>query len=116
MGLPSGGYKGVGIGLMAELFAAVLSGAELGIDAAPFGGTAGGPPKTGQFFVAIDPGVTSGGRFAPQLARLAKALDAEEGARLPGSRRLAARARAVEEGVAVSRSLLAEIAALQAAG
>ena len=114
--VPSGGYKGVGIGLMAELFAAVLSGAELGIDAAPFGGTAGGPPKTGQFFVAIDPGVTSGGRFAPQLARLAKALYAEEGARLPGSRRLAARARAVEEGVAVSRSLLAEIAALQAAG
>ena len=79
-------------------------------------GTAGGPPKTGQFFMAIDPGVTSGGRFAPQLARLAKALDAEEGARLPGSRRLAARARAKAEGVAVSRSLLAEIAALQAAG
>lgn len=110
--VPSGGYKGVGVGLMVELFAAALSGAELGIDAAPFGGTAGGPPKTGQFFMAIDPGVTSGGRFAPQLARLAEAIGADAGARLPGTRRQTARARALTEGVAVSDSLLAQINAL----
>jgi (2R)-3-sulfolactate dehydrogenase (NADP+) len=114
--VPSGGYKGVGVGLMVELFAAALSGAELGIDAAPFGGTAGGPPKTGQFFIAIDPGVTSGGRFASQLARLAQAFGTDDGARLPGARRHGARARAMVEGVAVSNKLLEQIAGLQAAG
>ncbi len=110
--VPSGGYKGVGIGLMVELFAAAMAGAELGIDAAPFSGTSGGPPRTGQFFIAVDPGATSGGRFAPQLDRLVAAIQDQPGARLPGHRRLAARQVSMAQGVDVDSALLARIAAL----
>ena len=89
---PAGGYKGVGSALLVEIFAACLAGANPGLVASPFSGTAGGPPGTGQFFIAIDPGPSSGGGFASRLATVTAAF--AEGARLPGSRRLAARARA----------------------
>jgi (2R)-3-sulfolactate dehydrogenase (NADP+) len=89
---PAGGYKGVGSALLVEIFAACLAGANPGLVASPFSGTAGGPPGTGQFFIAIDPGPSSGGGFASRLATVTAAF--AEGARLPGSRRRAARARA----------------------
>ncbi|MEM7072259.1 MAG: Ldh family oxidoreductase, partial [Pseudomonadota bacterium] len=72
---PSGGYKGVGIALCVEIMAAALSGARLGIDASPFSGNAGGPPGTGQFFIAIDPAASDG--FDARIARLAAAFHAE---------------------------------------
>jgi len=108
---PSGGYKGVGVGLMVELFAAAMTGAELGIDAAPFSGTAGGPPRTGQFFIAIDPGASAGGAFEARLSRLVAAIRAQEGARVPGARRWEARQRAAVEGITVSAVLLSQIEA-----
>ena len=43
---PSGGYKGVGVGLLTEVMAAAQTGAMFGIDAAPFSGTKGGPPES----------------------------------------------------------------------
>lgn len=109
---PSGGYKGVGVALLVETFAAALAGATLGKDASPFSGTAGGPPKTGQFFIAIDPGATSGGAFADRIAALAEAIHAQEGAHLPGDGRAAKRAKALTDGVAVSTATLAKIEAL----
>ena len=109
---PSGGYKGVGIALITEVMAAALAGATLGIDAAPFSGTAGGPPRTGQFFLAVDPGAASGGGFAARIADLVSAVRAQEGARLPGDGRAAARARAAKHGVAVSKATLDRIAAI----
>ena len=84
---PSGGYKGFGVGLMVEMFAAVLSGATLGKDASPFSGDAGGPPKTGQFFIALNPDTFSGGAYIDNLANLCDAIEAEEDARLPGQKR-----------------------------
>jgi (2R)-3-sulfolactate dehydrogenase (NADP+) len=112
---PSGGYKGVGVGLMVELFAAALAGATLGIDAAPFSGTAGGPPRTGQFFIAIDPESTSGGLFDERLLRLVDAIRAQEGSRVPGTRRRTARELATAEGIAVDAALLARIEGLATA-
>jgi (2R)-3-sulfolactate dehydrogenase (NADP+) len=111
---PSGGYKGFGIGLLTEVFAAALAGATLGKDASPFSGTAGGPPRTGQFFIAVDPDATSGGGFAERIASLTRAIADQEGARLPGSGRRAARARISREGVAVPRTLLEKVRALAA--
>jgi (2R)-3-sulfolactate dehydrogenase (NADP+) len=111
---PSGGYKGVGIALITEVLAAALSGATLGIHAAPFSGTAGGPPKTGQFFLAIDPGAASGDAFATRIADLTSAIRDQPGARLPGDGRAAKRARAATEGVAVSTATLDKIAAIMA--
>ena len=84
---PSGGYKGFGMGLMVEVFAAVLSGATLGKDASPFSGTAGGPPATGQFFIALNPETFSGGAFGANLEGLCSAIEVQDGARLPGGRR-----------------------------
>jgi len=110
--VPAGGPKGVGAGLIVESFAALLAGATLGIDAAPFSGTAGGPPRTGQFLIAVDPGATAGPGFGAALDRLAAAVAAQEGARLPGARRQANRARAAVEGVAVDTATLARIRAL----
>ena len=94
---PSGGYKGVGVALLVETMAAALSGATLGIEASPFSGTAGGPPKTGQLFLAISPDATSGGVFADRIAALTVAIHDQSGAHLPGDGRAAARARAAKD-------------------
>lgn len=112
---PSGGYKGVGLGLLTEIMAAALTGATLGIDAAPFSGDAGGPPRTGQFFIAVAPDATSGGLFAERIAALAAAVTGQPGARLPGSRRAAARALSDRDGIKADPGLLAQIRALATA-
>ena len=106
---PSGGYKGVGTALLVETMAAVLTGATLGIDASPFSGTVGGPPRTGQFFIAISPAATAGDNFAPLVSRLVDAVHAQDGARLPGDGRSRHRARAHVQGVPVNTATLQRI-------
>lgn len=102
---PAGGYKGVGSALLVEVFAACLSGANPGVVASPFSGTAGGPPGTGQFFLALSPEPSSGGAFAARLETVAAAF--VDGARLPGARKFAARARAARDGVEVDAATFA---------
>lgn len=106
---PSGGYKGVGVGLLTEVMAAALSGAVLGIDAAPFSGTKGGPPRTGQFFLAVDPAASAGDVFSERIAALAEAIIEQPGARLPGRGRQAARKRAERKGIVVPTALIEKI-------
>jgi (2R)-3-sulfolactate dehydrogenase (NADP+) len=104
---PAGGYKGVGSALLVEIFAACLTGANPGVVASPFSGSAGGPPGTGQFFLALSPELPSSGAFGDRLDTVAAAF--VEGARLPGSRRFAARKRAEQDGVEVDASALAQV-------
>lgn len=111
---PSGGYKGFGVGLMAEVFAAALTGARLGIQASSFSGNEGGPPRTGQFFLAADPVAFSGGAFAERIDALTAAIGEQEGARLPGAKRHAARARVEREGIEVADELRRRIEAYAA--
>lgn len=110
--MPAGGYKGVGSALLVELMAACLSGATLGAQASPFSGTAGGPPRTGQLFIAIDPRSCSGDAFAMRVETLIGLIAAEAGTHLPGSGRKAARAKAMSEGVLVDPAILAKAWAL----
>lgn len=110
--VPSGGYKGVGIALMVELMAAAMTGATLGAVASPFSGTAGGPPRTGQFFVAVDPAATSGGAFHARLNDLVASIRHQDGARLPGDGRRSHRDVATTNGVAVNAALLEKVRAL----
>ncbi|MEX0308080.1 MAG: Ldh family oxidoreductase [Ruegeria sp.] len=109
---PSGGYKGVGVALLTELLAAALTGATLGIHASPFSGTAGGPPKTGQFFIAIDASATSDDAFSSRIVDLVEAIRFQDGAHLPGDGRRAKRLAAKSDGVAVNVATLAKIEAL----
>jgi (2R)-3-sulfolactate dehydrogenase (NADP+) len=106
---PSGGYKGVGVALMVELMAAAMTGATLGFNASPFAGTKGGPPKTGQFFLAIDPGATSGGLFTERLTALVEEMRDQPGVRVPGDGRNAARRRAKRKGVEVNSATIEKI-------
>ncbi|MCR9212352.1 MAG: Ldh family oxidoreductase [Proteobacteria bacterium] len=108
---PSGGYKGVGIALMVEIFAAAMTGATLGVNASPFSGTKGGPPKTGQFFMAIDPVVTSGGLFQDRISTLISEIRDQPGARLPGDGRSAANKRAQKKGIKVNPATLEKVKA-----
>jgi (2R)-3-sulfolactate dehydrogenase (NADP+) len=109
--VPLGDAKGTALALMVELLAAGLVGARTAADASSFLDTEGGPPGTGQLLIAIDAGALEPG--APErFAALAASIEEQDGARLPGARRLASRARAAREGLAVPDPLLAEIRAL----
>ncbi|UWQ78199.1 Ldh family oxidoreductase [Leisingera sp. S132] len=110
--VPSGGYKGVNQALMVEIMAAAMTGATLGAVASPFSGTAGGPPKTGQFFIAIDPDATSGQMFGERLKALTESFREQEGAFVSGDDRRVKRLRAREEGVAVNAALLERVRAI----
>ena len=94
---------------MVELLASCLAGAVLSRDASPFSGDKGGPPMTGQCFVAFDPMAFAGEGFGAQTQALAEAITSQDGARLPGARRIGNRARIDAEGVEVDTALMERI-------
>ncbi|MGB0798732.1 MAG: Ldh family oxidoreductase, partial [Planktomarina sp.] len=79
-------YKGWGFGLMAELLAAAITGSVNSLDVGGLKLPDGPPHGLGQFYFIIDPAVHHAG-FAERLARIADAVEAQPGARLPGSNR-----------------------------
>ena len=81
--------------------------------ASPFSGTAGGPPRTGQYFIAIAPNTFSGGVFDVRMSGLMQAIIEQPGTRLPGSQRRSNRPRHDREGVAVDEELLERIEAFK---
>lgn len=107
--LPAGGYKGAGIALMVEIFAATLTCANFSFQASSFADNKGGPPRTGQFFIAVDPSAFAGGAFAERMEALIEAMCSQPGVRLPGARRLAARSRTATSGITIKRSLYEDI-------
>jgi (2R)-3-sulfolactate dehydrogenase (NADP+) len=109
--VPMGDAKGTALALMVELLAAGLTGANFAAEASSFLDSEGPPPGTGQLMVAFDP-AAFGGDAVTRFGALAAAIEAQPGARLPGSRRLAARVKAKTEGLSLSDALLKEIEAL----
>ena len=109
---PIGDAKGAALALMVEVLAVALTGARFSFEASSFFDAEGAPPGVGQLIIAIDPDAFAGREaFLDRLGVLASDRG-DAGARLPGSRRLAAREKAGREGVAVDASLLAEVRAL----
>jgi (2R)-3-sulfolactate dehydrogenase (NADP+) len=108
--VPLGDAKGTALALMVELLAAGLTGANYAYEASSFFDAEGPPPGTGQFIIAIDPSAFTGG--VARFGIMAKTIEDQAGARLPGIRRLAARKKAESEGLTVAPALLAEIEAL----
>ncbi|KQP13974.1 Ldh family oxidoreductase [Methylobacterium sp. Leaf93] len=106
--VPLGDAKGTALALMVELLAAGLTGARFASEATSFLDAEGEPPATGQLILAID-ATAFAGNALERFAVMARSVAEQDGARLPGTRRFAARARAAEEGITLSDTLLAEI-------
>lgn len=81
-----GGYKGWGLGLMVELLAAGMTGSVNSLDVVGLKLPDGTPHDLGQFYILIDP-ATHGDTFGARLERVASAVEAQEGARIPGAAR-----------------------------
>ncbi len=102
--VPIGEAKGTALALMVEVLSASLTGANMSRDTGSFFTADGPPPGTGQFLMAISP--SDAGGFAERLEMLLGLIEGLDGARLPGTRRLAARAESERNGLLVPRGYL----------
>lgn len=83
----TGGYKGYGFGLMAEILAAAMTGGVNSVDIKGLKLPDGSPHNLGQFYFLLDPTTYAGDDFWQRLARLSEVVVGQDGARLPGSSR-----------------------------
>jgi len=85
--LSTGGYKGYGFGLMAEVLAAAVTGSVSSLNVAGLKVPEGKPHDLGQFYFLLEPTVISGDAFWERLNELSTAITNQPSARLPGSQR-----------------------------
>ena len=71
--LPIGGYKGFGLALMVDILAAGLTRSHWSFEASSFGDCEGGPPRTGQFIIALDAKLFGGEAFGARLEEMLSA-------------------------------------------
>lgn len=114
---PFGGHKGAALSVMVEILCAALVGgkfsAEVDLSSHPGAHT----PHTGQSLILIDPQAGRGALpdFAVRVEQLLHLLHDAGQDRLPGDRRLSARARSAQDGIAVSAEMNALLERLEAA-
>jgi (2R)-3-sulfolactate dehydrogenase (NADP+) len=104
--VPIGEAKGTALALMVEILSAAFTGSAFSAEAGSFFDADGPAPRVGQTLIVIDPGAQSD--YAARVARLLDGIAAMEGARLPGTRRRAAIARAEAEGLEVPAAFIAQ--------
>ena len=92
----------LGIGIVA----AGLTGSHWSFEASSFGDCEGGPPRTGQFIIALAPEKFGGAKFTDRLEVMLTAVQEGPAVRLPGNRRLAAR-RSQASSISVSAEAVA---------
>lgn len=85
-----------------ELLAAVLTGANLGVQASSFNDSIGESPRTGQFIIVINPTLFCGQNFQAHLQVLTDSILKDPQARLPGQRRMNNRRSVLESGIEIS--------------
>jgi (2R)-3-sulfolactate dehydrogenase (NADP+) len=109
---PAGGAKGAALALMVEVLCGALAGGAYGWDASSFLDDQGPSPSVGQILIALDPMAFAGPGFLDRMDALVATMTAEDGVRLPGDRRLASRAKAAADGLALSPALHSELLTL----
>lgn len=90
--MPLGGYKGSGLALMVDVLSAGLTGSHYSHEVSSFGSCEGGPTRCGQLLLAFNPQMLGGAHFSSALESMLGAMQQTPAVRLPGDRRLAARA------------------------
>ena len=85
--LPFGGYKGSAISMMVELLAGALLGEWFSFEAKELDNNDGGPPKGGEFILAMSPDKIAGKDWEKHADKLFEKMLALKGVRLPGERR-----------------------------
>ncbi len=85
--LPFGGYKGSSIAMMVELLAGALLGEWFSFETKEHDNNDGGPPKGGEFILAISPDKIAGADWDNHADKFFKKMSSLEGVRLPGERR-----------------------------
>jgi delta1-piperideine-2-carboxylate reductase len=108
--LPFGGYKGSAIALMVELLAAGAVGENFSFEAGEADNKDGGPPRGGEFMLALSPDLLAGPGWAEHCEAFFTRFQGIEGARLPGTRRH--RNRLSDAPRAINAALLERIRAL----
>jgi delta1-piperideine-2-carboxylate reductase len=113
--LPFGGYKGGSIALMIDLLAGPLIGEVTSFEAGEQDNGDGGAATGGELVLALDPARFGGENAIDHGEKLFERMLAQEGVRLPGDRRLIARAETPEAGIEVPGVLHEAIEKLRAA-
>ena len=85
--LPFGGYKGSSIAMMVELLAGALLGEWFSFETKEHDNNDGGPPKGGEFILAISPDKVAGSGWDKHADLFFKKMSEMDGVRLPGERR-----------------------------
>ena len=89
---PLGGYKGAGLALMVDVLSGGLTGSQFSHQVSSFGSCEGGPTRCGQLLIALNPQMLGGEQFSARLEAMLLAMCETPAVRLPGDRRLQARA------------------------
>ena len=108
---PAGGHKGFGMGLIVETMCAAVAGANRGQEMGSFTDNDGLPIGNGQFFIALDPKVFSGGLFEKQIERLMASITSQPGARLPNQRRQDNIRKNLKSGLTIDKALYEKLKA-----
>lgn len=114
--LPFGGHKGSAISTMIELLGGVMIGDLTSLESLRRLGTTTMAPMHGELVLAFSPERFSAGRNGDPFERAERLFEAilGQGARLPSQRRFAARARAAEAGIALTKAELRQLDDLMA--
>ena len=85
--LPFGGYKGSAISMMVELLAGALLGECFSYEAEKNDNNDGGPPRGGEFILAISPQIIAGDGWSQHSEKFFQKMESLKGVRMPGQRR-----------------------------
>ncbi|NTF06160.1 Ldh family oxidoreductase [Agrobacterium rubi] len=110
--VPAGEAKGAALALMVEVMAAGLTGGNFGFQASSLLDDTGTAPSLGHTIIAIDPLIAGDDVLAKRVALMAREIEGQETARLPGRRSQGVRKHSLENGIVIDDDILAEIKAL----